>query len=125
MLRIVLVFVLLVWGLGSLKASSPVGKWKGSWSSGSTGHRGALRARIRATENGAFKAVFAGRFAVVVPFFYRTELFPVASRPGQYVSVKKLPLLGTYRMRATVSGNDFHATFSGGQDRGIFEMKRR
>lgn len=125
-LRIVaILLVVIALHTGSAAAESPVGRWKGSWSSGSTGHRGALRARIRPTEEGTYQALFAGRFAVVIPFFYRTELLPIMGAPGEYYSSKKLPLVGTYQMRAMISGSHFRATFSGGRDQGIFKMRRR
>lgn len=122
------VFVVLVLSLlhsGIADAASPVGRWKGSWSSGSTGHKGALRANIRPSDHGTYQAVFAGRFAVIIPFIYRTELVPIAGAPGQYYSSKKLPLVGTYKMQATISSSSFYATFTGGKDQGIFRMRRR
>lgn len=117
--------ILSVFTSGTAKAGSPAGRWKGSWSSGSSGHRGALRARIQPSDHGSYEAIFAGRFAVIIPFIYRTELTPIAGAPGQYYSSKKLPLVGTYNMRATISGSQFYATFTGKRDQGIFRMQRR
>lgn len=106
-------------------ADGAAGTWRGSWSSAETGHRGPLRAVIRPTPTGSYRAFFVGRFAGVVPFAYRAELYPAAGLPGYYTSVKRLPLLGEYNMQATVSDNAFHATFRGGRDTGIFQMVRR
>ena len=107
------------------RAETPSGRWRGTWSSSASGHRGALRARIQDLPDGSYKAVFAGRFAVFIPFIYRTELYPVAGSPGRYVSSKRLPLLGTYTMDASVGSGRFYATFRGGRDTGIFSMDRR
>ena len=101
------------------------GRWRGTWSSNNTGHRGPLRASIRQTNDGSYRAFFVGRFAGVVPFAYRADLHPIPGAPGAYSSVKRLPLLGDYHMQATVSATTFWATFRGGQDVGVFQMQRR
>ncbi|XZE54518.1 hypothetical protein SH139x_000488 [Planctomycetaceae bacterium SH139] len=103
---------------------APVGKWRGEWISGTNGHRGPLRASIRQTAAGDYRAVFAGRFAKVIPFVYSTRLTPTPW-PGQYTSVKRLPLVGTYRMSATVTPGHFEATFQGRKDQGVFRLDRR
>lgn len=103
---------------------APVGKWRGEWISGTNGHRGPLRASIRQTAAGDYRAVFAGRFAKVIPFVYSTRLTPTPM-PGQYTSVKRLPLVGTYRMSATVTPGHFEATFQGRKDQGVFRLDRR
>ena len=108
-----------------LFADDAAGRWRGSWSSGNTGHRGPLRATIRETPNGSYKALFVGRFAGVIPFAYRADLHPLPGSPGTYASVKRLPLLGNYHMHATVADSVFHATFRGKQDVGVFQMHRR
>jgi hypothetical protein len=101
------------------------GRWRGNWSSAESGHRGPLRAVIRETPAGGYRALFVGRFAGVVPFAYRADLHPVAASPGHYASVKRLPLLGEYHMQATISGGYFRAEFAGGRDVGVFQMVRR
>ena len=103
---------------------APRGKWRGEWISGTNGHRGPLRASIRQTPAGDYRAVFAGRFAKVIPFVYSTRLTPTPW-PGQYTSVKRLPLVGTYRMSATVTPGHFEATFQGRKDQGVFRLDRR
>ena len=105
-------------------ADSPVGTWRGGWHSGSTGHKGTLRARIRQTGPTTYRAMFAGRFAVVVPFVYPAKLSKVPGSCDCYTSSTKLPLLGTYRMTAQVSDHRFYATFQGKKDRGTFDMSR-
>ncbi|MCO8122285.1 hypothetical protein NHH03_11090 [Stieleria sp. TO1_6] len=104
--------------------ASPVGRWGGSWSSQSTGHQGALRARIRQVDSNTYRALFAGRFAKVIPFVYPAKLQRVPGTCNTYQSSTRLPLMGEYRMTATVSEHHFHATFQGRKDRGVFEMSR-
>ena len=111
-------------GANLVMAGDASGRWRGSWSSATTGHRGPLRANIRSTESGELQAVFVGRFALIVPFVYRADLTPSPYMPGHYTSSKRLPLLGTYRMHANVLGNEFQAHFSGRRDAGVFNLRR-
>lgn len=105
-------------------AQSPSGRWKGSWHSQSTGHEGPLRARIRPLDNGRYRALFAGRFAGIIPFVYPATLHRVPGTCNQYTSTKRLPLMGTYTMRATVTPGSFYATFQGRRDGGVFRLAR-
>ena len=105
-------------------AASPVGKWRGSWSSQSTGHTGALRARIRQTGPDTYRAVFAGRFAVVVPFVYPAKLKRVPGTCDCYQSTQRLPIVGTYQMTAHISPHRFYARFQSKKDVGTFDMSR-
>lgn len=104
-------------------ADSPVGTWKGRWSSATTGHSGPLRARIWADGTGGYQARFSGRFALVVPFTYKANLVPDGY--GNLVSSRRMPIVGTYRTSAQVFGNQFRASYSGGRERGQFRMSRR
>ncbi len=111
--------------LTAVEAGDPVGRWKGRWTSGTTGHSGPMRARITASENGTYKAVFAGRFAGVIPFVYRADMIPVQTWDGTaFVTEKKLPLLGSYRMQSIVPGNSLHANWSAVGDTGQVHMQR-
>ena len=109
---------------GTSDAASPQGRWRGSWQSQTSGHSGPLKARIRPTGTGTYRAIFVGRFAGVVAFVYPAKLDRVPGTCNQYSSSQRLPLLGTYRMSAQVTGNHFHATFQGKKDRGTFDMSR-
>ncbi len=106
-------------------AAGPSGVWRGQWVSQSSGHRGALGARIRQTGPDQYSALFYGRFAVVIPFVYRAPLNRVPGTADLYVSSKRMPLLGTYQTTARISHGQFQADFAGRQDRGIFTMTRR
>ena len=122
-----LLFVLIgnVMNVSLAAADEPTGRWKGRWSSGTSGHSGPMRARVTPSSDGSYKAVFAGRFAVVVPFVYRAQLRPTQSWDGTvYVTEKKLPLLGSYRMNAIIPGNLFNANWSAAGDTGQVSMQR-
>ncbi|MEO1529058.1 MAG: hypothetical protein AAFX06_26870 [Planctomycetota bacterium] len=105
-------------------AADPSGRWRGSWTSRSTGHRGALRARVRQVDANTYRALFAGRFAVVVPFLYPAKLERVPGTSDCFRTTTRLPLLGEYRMTAHVSRNRFYAVYSGGKENGIFDLSR-
>jgi hypothetical protein len=84
-----------------------------------------MRARVTPSGNGTYNAIFAGRFAGVIPFVYRAELQPMQTWDGTvYVTEKKLPLLGSYRMNSIVPGNTFNANWSAAGDTGQVEMRR-
>ena len=105
-------------------AASPNGSWRGSWVSQTTGHTGPLKARIRQTGDDTYRAVFVGRFAKVIPFVYPAKLQRVPGSCDCYTSSQRLPLMGTYRMTATVTPRRFHANYSSRKDRGTFDLSR-
>jgi hypothetical protein len=101
------------------------GRWVGQWSSDSNGHRGPLRATLSPTATG-YDARFAGRFAVVVPFVYRTHLETVGTS-GESVFLaaeRRIPLFGNFRTDVVVTPWGFDATFRSGRDSGRFTLTR-
>lgn len=120
-----------LFGAGSAEAGtpypfgSPVGVWRGDWSSVSTGHQGPLRARIRQIDSHTYRAWFAGRFAGVIPFVYPSRLERVPGTANRYRSGQRLPLMGNYEMTATVTPGRFDATFYSRNDQGTFRLIRR
>ena len=108
----------------TVSAANPSGRWLGSWSSATTGHNGPLRARIRQVDQDTYRAWFAGRFAKVIPFVYPSRLERVPGTCNCYRSSTRLPLMGEYRMTATVSGNQFNAYYESKKDRGMFHLSR-
>lgn len=108
----------------SADAASPQGRWKGTWSSQTTKHAGTLRARVRKVDEDTYRAIFAGRFAGVIPFVYPATLERAPGSCDCYTSTQRLPLLGTYQMTATVSSSRFYATFRGRKDAGVFDLRR-
>lgn len=112
-------------GLSSSGFRSPAGVWRGTWSSRSTGHQGPLRARIRQLDSHTYRAWFAGRFAGVIPFVYPSKLNRVPGTANLYQTSRRLPLMGNYRMTATVTPGRFDANFQSRNDQGTFRMTRR
>ncbi len=109
----------------TLAADPHAGRWVGRWSSDANGHSGPLRANISPTATG-YSATFAGRFAGVVPFVYRTPL-EVVGTSGDVVYLtaeRRLPLFGTFRTDAVVTPGTFDATFRSGKDSGKFTLTR-
>jgi len=121
MTRVIILFLglTLVSFPASATAASPVGRWKGSWSSQTTGHRGPLRARIRQVDADTYRAVFVGRFAGVVPFLYPATLQRVPGQCDCYTSRQRLPLMGSYQMTARIDGQRFEATIGRGRTVGF------
>lgn len=73
--------------------------------------------------SGHFKAIFAGRFAVVIPYAYRADVFQSGNR---LVSTKRLGPLGEYTMR--LSGTAPHkltGTWSAMGQGGRISLRRR
>ncbi|MEL6107699.1 MAG: hypothetical protein AAFU85_16855 [Planctomycetota bacterium] len=106
------------------QATEPVGRWRGSWTSLSSGHRGPLRARVRPIDANTYRALFAGRFAGVVPFVYPSTLQRVPGSSARFQTSTRLPLLGEYRMTAYVSNHRFFARYSSKRDQGVFDLSR-
>lgn len=105
-------------------ADSPTGRWRGSWSSQTSGHKGPMRARIRQVDSNTYRALFVGRFAGVVPFMYPATLERVPGTQNCYQSSQRLPLMGTYRMTASISSGRFNANYRSRRDRGTFRMRK-
>lgn len=108
-------------------ADSPVGRWKGQWSSQSTGHQGPMRATIRPNGQGGYDARFSGRFFVVIPFTYKVSMQSALDAAGnvRLIANKPLgPMLGSYRMDSTVTGSSLLGSFSAAKDTGTVSMRR-
>ncbi|TWT93541.1 hypothetical protein [Neorhodopirellula pilleata] len=120
-------FVFSFWMMfaGWCQAASPAGRWKGEWSSPSSGHQGPMRANIRPNSNGTYSALFAGRFFKIIPFAYRVDLVPARDGSSGYVADKRLgPLLGSYKMQAQFSSHRMNGRFQAVGDQGSVRMKR-
>ncbi len=102
------------------------GRWRGRWSSESTGHSGPLNARFRQTACDEYRVVFTGRFLKIVPFRY-AETLHVTGSDGTVVYLagsSRLLGFGTFSFDAAATGNAFNATFSSRRDRGQFNLSR-
>ncbi|MEZ6089762.1 MAG: hypothetical protein R3C05_17385 [Pirellulaceae bacterium] len=120
------VFCILLFLATVATAQEPIGRWSGGWRSNTSGHRGPMRATITPRSDGRYDARFSGRFALIIPFTYRVTMTPVAVSPcgTTLVATKKMPIFGTYRMTATVSGNSLDARYTAKKDVGVFRMRR-
>lgn len=112
-----------------VQAASPSGGWSGSWCSQTSGHSGPVKAHIHQIDCDSYRAIFVGRFAGIVPFLYPATLDLVPGTTDQYSSSLRMPLVGSYKMTATITDCEFHAVyegcFHGEVDRGTFQMTRK
>src|SRR5262245_11821011 len=102
------------------------GCWSGMWMSCKNNHKGPLSAKICKVSDTCYEAHFRGRFWAVVPFRYTAQM-QVIGQEGDRIylsSSRRLPLLGTFEMTATVTACDFTADYTSRNDRGQFVMKR-
>ena len=125
---LVLVFVALLVTSAQAQSNSGLlsGNWQGGWNSCSTGHRGRMNAQFCRVDATHVQANFRGTFAKIIPFRYRPVLDIVHEEPGLMVlsGSKKLPLVGNFQYDATVTGNQFHATYRSRRDHGYWTLQR-
>lgn len=117
---------LILMAVESVHANNPAGRWRGQWSSQTTGHRGPLHARFRQLDANHYRVVFRGRFFKVIPFRYRIDM-QVQGRDSQaiyFAGQKRLPLSGTFQYQACATANDFVAKFKSPRDRGTFRLRK-
>ncbi|MEE2826101.1 MAG: hypothetical protein VYE64_05695 [Planctomycetota bacterium] len=112
---------------GTLNAGLLSGNWSGDWSSCKSGHNGRLRATFCRISETQVQARFNGTFCKIFPFRYNAVLQIVHEEEGliQLKGSRKLgPLMGTFRYEATITGNDFRATYRSKRDCGQWNMTR-
>jgi len=129
-MRMTLLMVLatvLVFGISTRADDAPKSRWKGTWSSESTGHKGPLKATIQPDGTDSYKARFTGLFAGVVPFVYSSKMQVTGVENGRVhlAADRKLPLFGQFNTRAVIDGDQFHATYQAKKDQGSFQMEKR
>lgn len=102
------------------------GTWSGYWVSDANGHRGPLRARFVPLDADTYRVTYRGRFAVVVPFRYRTTMDVTGTGDGAAVlsAEKRLGPFGSFRTTAAATGTTFDATFRSRRDTGRFVLTR-
>lgn len=102
------------------------GVWRGRWTTDPTGsgrsHRGTLRVRLRPTGEGEYRGWFSGRFAVVIPYFYRARVTQYGNR---LVSSKRLGSLGQYRMVLDGHSGSLTGRWSAAGEGGRIRLLRR
>lgn len=102
------------------------GRWKGTWTSAANSkhreHSGPLRVHLTDNGDGTYRGVFAGRFAKVIPYFYRAS---VTQYGNQVVSTKKLGPLGDYRMQLSSGPNRLNGSWTAAGETGAINLRRR
>ncbi len=102
------------------------GRWHGTWTTFSEGesrpHRGTLRIRLRSQGDGTYQGTFAGRFAVVIPYFYRGTVYQYGNT---LASTKRLGPFGDYRMQLQHAGDRLGGTWSAGKTAGAIQLRAR
>ncbi|MEC9091304.1 MAG: hypothetical protein VX438_01270 [Planctomycetota bacterium] len=109
------------------QADPLAGNWCGSWRSGQTGHHGKLRATFCRIGKSQVEAVFTGSFAKILPFRYKATLEIVHEEPGkiQLRGAQQLgPIMGTFSYAATVTADQFVATYQSRKDCGKWTMEK-
>jgi hypothetical protein len=101
------------------------GTWEGHWISDVNGHNGPIKATFK-TKDDEIVVRFCGRYAKVIPFFYRTKLTTVEKEDGiHYLAEKSLgKKWGTFTLDATVSEDGFVAHYRSETDHGRFVLER-
>ena len=107
--------------------AEPPQRFVGEWRSDKSGHGGPMRAKLTPTTSG-YDALVAGRFAIVIPFVYRTHFAIAGCTPEgpRLVAEKKLPLFGgSFKTGGVLTADGFVADYSALKDTGKFTLKRR
>jgi hypothetical protein len=103
------------------------GDWRGMWLSGTTGHRGPMRAEFRSAGPGSWEVVFRGRFCALIPFRYSAVLCESRGEDGsvQLRGSRNLgPLFGTFHFSGTVREGRLNARWWSKKESGRFVLER-
>lgn len=100
------------------------GVWRGRWTTDATAkraeHGGPLRMKLTPSGPSTYQGRFSGRFAKVIPYFYRAEVQQVGS---SLYSTKKLGPLGEYRMAMQLCPNcDLSGRWNAGEHNGSLKL---
>ena len=102
------------------------GVWRGQWTANATSrrpeHGGPLRVRLTRTGANTYQGRFSGRFAIVIPYFYRATVY---QRGGQLVSSRKLGRSGQYTMSLNSHYNSLSGAWTTGEQSGSVRLRRR
>jgi hypothetical protein len=107
------------------QADEPAGRWAGRWTTykeNGRGHQGTLRVNLQSNGDGTYHGKFAGRFAVVIPYFYRAT---VVQEGDMLYSSKRLGPLGSYHMQLQHAPGSMSGGWSMGSESGGILLYRR
>ena len=106
------------------RAADVSGRWRGTWTTFSQGearpHQGTLRVRLRPQGDGSYRGTFAGRFAGVVPYFYRATVY---QQGHTLTSTKRLGPFGDYSMQLHYQPDSLNGTWSAGGSAGAIRHR--
>lgn len=131
MLRLATAIVLVSLVSPTIAAAAPpelAGRWSGYWVSDANGHTGPLHARFNQIDDETYRVRYHGRFALIVPFWYSTEMHVVGAGDGMiWLEANRNlgPLLGNFSTRAQATDAHFDAQFTSRNDSGRFVLTRR
>lgn len=117
---------LLLFGAESIQAQDVTGVWRGKWTANASArrgeHGGALRVKLTPTGPCTYRGTFSGRFALVIPYFYRADVVQYGSTLH---SSKKLGPLGDYQMDLQVSEPYLSGSWRTTNHSGRIQLQRR
>lgn len=112
---------------GMANGQDYAGVWRGKWTADATArrseHGGPLRMKLTPAGPNTYAGVFSGRFAKVIPYFYRADVYQSGSH---LYSSKKLGPMGEYRMSLQLCPNcDVSGRWNAGKHNGSIQLRRR
>jgi hypothetical protein len=113
---------------GQAVAQDPIaGRLSGRWSTHPRSsaliqrpHSGTLRVNLKPNGDGTYQGTFAGRFAVVMPYFYRAK---VVDQGGYLTASKRLGPMGEYRMQLYPNANGWQGNWTAGKSSGSIVLE--
>ncbi len=110
--------------VSNLQADELSGRWHGRWTTFSQGesrpHQGTLRIRLRDRGDGTYQGTFSGRFALVIPYVYRSTVY---QHGNTLTSSKRLGPFGEYRMQLQQTPGSLRGTWSAGNSAGSIQLR--
>ena len=103
------------------------GRWRGTWHSDSTDHKGPMQASFECAGPGRWRVVFRGRFCALIPFQYSAVLSEQRNADGTVTlsgSRNLGPLFGTFHFRGTVSYGQLNARWWSKKESGSFVLAK-
>ncbi|MEC8558201.1 MAG: hypothetical protein VXZ82_24600 [Planctomycetota bacterium] len=113
------------WACDPAAAQDASGVWKGKWTearpSGQREFTGSLRIKLQKTGSNTYRGNFSGRFAIVIPYFYRAD---VVQYGHTLYSSKKLGPLGEYRMLLRIGSTSLNGGWNTAKHHGSIRVRR-
>ncbi len=113
------------WLCNPTAAQDASGVWRGKWTearpSGKREFTGSLRIKLQKTGSNTYRGNFSGRFAIVIPYFYRAD---VLQHGNTLYSSKKLGPLGEYRMQLRIGPTSLNGGWNTAKHHGSIRVRR-